>query len=86
MVGGTCYIWQETYKNKENNNQIEMQHFIRWCDVDDTYPLNQWSQVSSKSDNLYLCGSDNCNGADLEGNQDSSALSFGLFALICLFI
>ena len=81
-IGGTCYIWQETYYNKENS-QVELQQFTRSCDVNDPRPLNIWSQISSKADNLYLCGNDLCNAPDLGGGS-SSAAAYSLLALVAM--
>jgi len=82
-IGGTCYIWQETYKQ---DGMIEMQQFTRSCDVNDVRPLNIWSEISSKSDNLYLCGDDLCNAPDLNGGGggDSSAAAYSLLALVAM--
>ena len=82
-IGGTCYVWQETYKQ---DGMIEMQQFTRSCDVNDVRPLNIWSEINSKSDNLYLCGDDLCNAPDLNGGGggDSSAAAFNLLALAAM--
>jgi len=82
-VSGTCYIWQETYRNVESNS-IEMQSFVRSCDEGDERPMNWWSEINSKDDNMKLCQGDKCNIDDLE--TESSAAVYGLFGLLIMLL
>ena len=82
-VSGTCYIWQETYRSSDTNS-IQMQSFIRSCDTGDERPMNQWTEISSKADNLKLCQGDKCNIDDLDAG--SSASVFGVLGLMIMLI
>jgi len=97
-VSGTCTIWQETIRSKDLN-QIEMQTLTRSCSLDDTLPLNQWSQVDSSSQDLKLCdglkGGLPCNDFLLFGDKNStdtpdvsaaSAVVFSVVTFISMFM
>jgi len=78
-VGGTCYIWIESYTNKANK-VLEHEIINRSCDIKDVRSMNTYSELNSRADNMQICNGDLCNAPDLTGA--SSLLAPALAALL----
>ena len=82
-LGGTCYIWKESYTNKATN-VLEHEIINRACDVKDVRSMNTYSELSSSANDMKICNGDLCNAPDLSGSSSllAPALAAVLIALL----